>query len=254
MMIAAMMIVVHAAIAVKIQNKFHNKNISRIVYMRGVFLLYFKRQKKRKFVRLKRCLIAFFLTAITVLVVCEHQLDDFRPVYIRKQAEILSMNTVCDAVENTIEELNYSYSDLAVVKYSDSGSVQAIETDSIKINKIKAMISKQVEDEIEVIRDNEVKIPLGAFTYITVLSNCGPEIPVNFSIVGAFNCEIISTFESTGINQTIHHIKLIVTSKIMTTSLDYSGDIVFTTDFELAQTVIIGSVPNYYGNIHSQIN
>ena len=77
---------------------------------------------------------------------------------------------------------------------------------------------------------------------------------MNFSIIGAFNCEIISTFETAGINQTVHHIKLIVTSKIMTTSLDYSGDIVFTTDFELAQTVIIGTVPNYYGKLSTQIN
>lgn len=217
-------------------------------------MIYYNRLKKRRFFKLKRFVTAFLLITITVLIICEHQLDDFRPVYIRKQAEILSMNTVCDAVEDAIEKFNYSYSDLAVVKYSEAGEVQAIETDTLKINKIKAMISKQVEDEIEVIRDNEVRIPLGAFTYITVLSNLGPEIPVNFSIIGAFNCEIISTFESVGINQSIHHIKLIVTSKIMTTSLDYSGDIVFTTDFELAQTVIIGNVPNYYGKLSSQIN
>lgn len=253
-MIAVRMIVVLAVNVVKIPNNFHNIDAPRIVYTRGVFLLYRQRKKKRRYIRLKRFLAALILTSITILVVCEHQLDEFRPVYIRKQAEILSMNTVCDAVENAIEKLNYSYSDLAVVKYSDAGNVQAIETDTLKINKMKTMISKQVEDEIEVIRDNEVKIPLGAFTYITVLSNYGPEIAVNFSIVGAFNCEIISTFESTGINQTIHHIKLIVTSKIMTTSLDYAGDIVFTTDFELAQTVIIGTVPNYYGKLNSQIN
>lgn len=253
-MIAVMMIAALAANAAKILNNFHIKNISRIVYTRGVFLLYRQRREKRRFIRVKRFLIMLLLTAIAVLVICEHQLDDFRPVYIRKQAEILSMNTVCDAVEDSLERLNYSYSDLAVVRYSDVGDVQAIETDTLKINKMKSMISKQVEDDIEVIRDNEVKIPLGAFTYITVLSNYGPEIPVNFSIVGAVNSEIISTFESAGINQTIHHIKLIVTTKIMTTSLDYSGDIVFTTDFELAQTVIIGTVPNYYGKLQSLIN
>lgn len=253
-MIAVMMIAALAANAAKIPNNFHIKNISRIVYTRGVFLLYRQRREKRRFIRVKRFLIMLLLTTIAVLVICEHQLDDFRPVYIRKQAEILSMNTVCDAVEDSLERLNYSYSDLAVVRYSDAGDVQAIETDTLKINKMKSMISKQVEDDIEVIRDNEVKIPLGAFTYITVLSNYGPEIPVNFSIVGAVNSEIISTFESAGINQTIHHIKLIVTTKIMTTSLDYSGDIVFTTDFELAQTVIIGTVPNYYGKLQSLIN
>lgn len=217
-------------------------------------MIYYERYKKHRFSGLKKIVIIFFLILLAVLVICEHQLDDFRPVYIRKQAEILSMNTVCDAVEDAIEEFDYSYDDLAIVKYSDSGQVQAIETDSVKINQIKSKISKQVQDEIEIIRDSEVKIPLGAFTYITVLSNYGPEITMNFSIVGAFNCEIISTFESAGINQTIHHIKLIVTSKIMTTSLDYSGDIVFTTDFELAQTVIIGTVPNYYGKLSTQIN
>lgn len=217
-------------------------------------MIYYQRCKKHRFTKLKRLLIVFLLIVFAVLVICEHQLDDFRPVYIRKQAEILSMNTVCDAVEDTIEDLNYSYDDLAIVKYSDSGQVQAIETDSVKINLIKSKISKQVQDEIEIIRDSEVKIPLGAFTYITVLSSYGPEITMNFSIIGAFNCEIISTFETAGINQTVHHIKLIVTSKIMTTSLDYSGDIVFTTDFELAQTVIIGTVPNYYGKLSTQIN
>lgn len=217
-------------------------------------MIYYQRRKKKRFYRLKRLFIVFLLIIISAVLICEHQLDDFRPVYIRKQAEILSMTTVCDAVEDAIEELNYSYNDLAVIKYSNSGEVQAIETDSIKINKIKSIISKQVESEIEVIRDSEVKIPLGAFTYITILSNFGPEISMNFSIIGTFNCEIISTFESTAINQSIHHIKLIVTSKIMTTSLDYSGDIVFTTDFELAQTVIIGAVPNYYGKLTSGIN
>lgn len=217
-------------------------------------MIYYKRYKKHRFTKLKRFIIVFLLILLAILIICEHQLDDFRPVYIRKQAEILSMNTVCDAVEDAIEEFDYSYDDLAVIKYSDSGEVQAIETDSLKINKLKSKISKQVQDEIEIIRDSEVKIPLGAFTYITVLSNYGPEITMNFSIVGAFNCEIISTFEAAGINQTIHHIKLIVTSKIMTTSLDYSGDIVFTTDFELAQTVIIGNVPNYYGKLSAQIN
>lgn len=238
----------------KIPNDFHNKNISRVKYTRGVFLIYYQRRKKRRFYRLRRILFAFILMILFILIICEHQLDDMRPVYIRKQAEILSMNTVCDAVEGAIDELNYSYDDLAVIQYSNSGDVKAIETDTVKINQIKTKISKQVQEEIEIIRDNEIKIPLGAFTYITVLSNYGPEITMNFSIIGSFNCEIISTFENSGINQSIHHIKLLVTSKIMTTSLDYSGDIVFTTDFELAQTIIVGTVPNYYGKLSSQIN
>lgn len=35
----------------------------------------------------------------------------------------------------------------------------------------------------------------------------------------------------------------------MTTSLDYSGKITFTTDFEIAQSVIVGNIPSGYGSL-----
>lgn len=175
---------------------------------------------------------------------------DFRPEYIRTQAEIMSVNAVCDAVNSTISKLGYEYTDLAKIVYADNGTVQSIETDSIKINKIKASITKSVQKEIAKIYDNEIDIPIGSFTNITVLSNFGPCIPVTFNLTGSFSSEIISTFDEAGINQTVHHIKLLVTSKIMTTSLDYSGKIIFTTDFELAQSVIVGNTPSGYGSLY----
>lgn len=187
---------------------------------------------------------------IALIVFCEYQLLDFRPEYIRTQAEILSVNSVCDAVNNTLERLNYSYDDLAKIVYSDDGTVRSIETDSIKINKIKTDVTKEVQKEIAKIYDNEIKIPFGAFTNITVLSNVGPDIPLNFNLTGSFSSEIVSTFEEAGINQTIHHIRLMLTSSIMTTSLDYSGEMTFTTDFEIAQSVIVGNTPSGYGSLY----
>lgn len=187
---------------------------------------------------------------IACIIFCEVHLMDFRPEYIRTQAEILSVNSVCDAVNSTLIELGYDYKDLAKIVYSDNGTVQSIETDSIKINKIKSDITKAVQKEIAKVYDNEINIPIGSFTNITVLSNFGPCIPVTFNLTGSFSSEIISTFEEAGINQTVHHIKLLVTSKIMTTSLDYSGKMTFTTDFELAQSVIVGSTPSGYGSLY----
>ena len=151
----------------------------------------YRKRCKRKFVLLKKILLSVVLLIIGVTVFCEVHLSDFRPEYIRIQAEILSVNSVCDAVNNT----------------------------------------------------------LGAFTNITILSNVGPCIPVSFNLTGSFSSEVISTFEQAGINQTIHHIKLLLTSKIMTTSLDYSGKITFTTDFEIAQSVIVGNIPSGYGSL-----
>ncbi len=212
-------------------------------------MLYRKRRKIR-FKRFKCILLSLIFIFASVIVFCEYHLSDFRPEYIRIQAEILSVNSVCDAVNSALEKLDYNYNDIAKIVYADDGTVQAIETDSLKINRIKSEITKSVQQEIAKVYDNEIDIPLGAFTNITVLSNAGPPITLSFNLTGSFSSEIVSTFEQSGLNQTVHHIKLMLTSKIMTTSLDYSGNITFTTDYEIAQSVIVGRIPNTYGSLY----
>lgn len=210
-------------------------------------MLFYKRKKVR-FKKLKRLLLAVVSITIIVIVFCEQQLAEFKSEYIRIQAEIISVNSVCEAVNNSIRNFSYEYSDIAEVKYSSDGNVQAITTDSFKINELKADIMLSVQQEIAKIYDVDIDIPLGAFTDVTILSNYGPLINVSFNLTGSFSSEIVSTFESAGINQTVHHIRLILTSKIMTTSLDYSGNMTFSTDFEIAQSIIVGVTPQYCGN------
>lgn len=210
----------------------------------------YRTRRKVKFKRLKRAVLILIAFIIALTIFCECHLSDFRPEYIRIQAEILSVNSVCDAVNNTLEKIDFDYDDLATLICADDGTVQAIKTDSLKINKIKADVTLAVQEEIAKVYDNEIDIPLGSFTNITVLSNVGPNIKMTFNLTGSFSSEIISTFEQAGINQTIHHIRLILTSKIMTTSLDYTGNITFATDFEIAQSIIVGNIPSSYGNLY----
>lgn len=215
-------------------------------------MLFYKR-KKIKFKKLKCILLSFAVLIIATVIFCEQQLAEFKCEYIRIQAEIISVNSVCEAVNNSLKKFNYKYEDIANVKCSKDGTVQAITTDSVKINELKADIMLSVQQEIAKIYDVEIDIPLGSFTDITVLSNYGPMINVSFNLTGSFSSEIVSTFESAGINQTIHHIRLILTSKIMTTSLDYSGNMTFSTDFEIAQNIIVGATPEYNGNWYKSV-
>lgn len=210
----------------------------------------YRNRRRVKYRKLKKFIISTILIITTIIVFCEIHLSDFRPEYIRIQAEILSVNSVSDAVNSTLEKYDYSYDDIAKLSYSEDGRVVAVTTDSFKINKLKTEINKTVQKEIAKVYDNQIDIPIGSFTNITILSNVGPCVPVNFNLTGSFSSEIISTFEQAGINQTIHHIRLMLTSKIMTTSLDYSGNITFTTDFEIAQSIIVGEIPSSYGNLY----
>ncbi len=209
-----------------------------------------KRRFNRYFIRVL-CLIIFIsLLLIFAVRAFEAKASQFSRDYIVNFAGQITTDALSDAVKNTLNDLAFDYNDFAEVRYSSDGKVKSVETNSKNINNFKAAVTKAAQDEVAKIKRSEMKIPLGAFTGLTLLSNAGPEIPLTFCLTGNFNSKIESSFESAGINQTIHHIKLIITSHIVTGSVDHQGEMTFDTDFELAQSVIIGEIPTTYGGNH----
>ncbi len=220
---------------------------------RGVFLLY-RSAKLIKHKRIKAIIISFIamILALTIglIIMCESKLSDFMPEYIRTQSQLLSSDAITNAVNITLSDLNISYEDVVKITYSDTGVVRSIQTNTAELNKIKISVVNSAENELRKVHDCAVDIPLGAFTDISILSNTGPNININMSIEGSFNAKFVSTFEQAGLNQTIHHIKLLLTTNLITTSLDYKGSIAFEEDYEIAQTVIVGNIPDSYGSLY----
>lgn len=209
-----------------------------------------KKLRKQSKKVLKRIIAISIALTIVVTAFCEYQMKDFKCQYIILQAEKISSETIGKSVNDFLEEKTYSYDDFVILKYSPDGYVQSITTNSIKINEFKIGVIKKIKNNFQEINDIEIGIPMGAITGVTVLSNYGPEINMSFSLTGDFTAQIKSTFEETGINQTIHHIQLIVSSRVITTTLDYNGNLKFSSDFEIAQSIIIGKVPQSYRSIY----
>lgn len=207
----------------------------------------YRRRKRRRNYRWLAVLLSVLIFAVVVIKVFESHVSDLSYGYIPNAAQRVTTKAITDAVERYLGSNPPHYDDLATLHYSESGAVTAIETDSAKMNLLKSRLTRAAQDEVEKIKRCEVSIPLGAFTKLTLLSNTGPDITLNYSLTGSFDSEIISSFESAGINQTVHHLTLVVHSKIITASLDYRGELEFSTDFELCQSVIVGEVPNVNG-------
>lgn len=181
----------------------------------------------------------------------EQKASVFAQSYLPNFAQRITTEAVCGAVEKRIKEMKLGYSDLALINRDDSGNVKSIETNPANINLLKAEITKTAQGELVKIKHSAMYVPLGAFTGLTLISNSGPEIKLTFCLTGSFDSKIESTFESAGLNQTIHHIKLVLTSRIVTASVDFDKEITFDTDFELAQSVIVGQIPTTYGGYYS---
>ena len=199
------------------------------------------RRLRKRYRRLLRLGLAF------VLLICmvrgfEGQIGAFSKRYFPTFARQVTTRCVTEAVEEALDESHLSYGDLAAVQYSE-GEVCAIETDAAAVNRLKNCVLKKAEQKAETIHNSVMHVPLGAFTGLTLIANYGPQIPLSYCLTGSFSAELVSTFASAGMNQTVHHIRLEITASVITASVDFEDTLTFTTDYEVAQSVIAGRIP-----------
>ena len=202
---------------------------------------------KKKYVIKKK--IRFYLLFTGILLICsvifmETQIIPFEMKCVKKESKGTAIKILNNAVSKTIDNLKPTYNDIAIINYQENGEIKSIETNSVEINRIKTHIINDIQTTLDADKVYRFTVPLGAFTKINELSSFGPDIDVTFRLTGSVNCSIKSEFESAGINQTIHHIFLIIKADIITISPEFSKNINITSDYEIAQTVIIGNIPN----------
>ena len=168
-------------------------------------------------------------------------------VIIEKMKEIVEVS-VAEAVEDFLTDHRELTEELSDLHISSSG-VEAITTDSYKINLLKTGISHLSQQYIDrSASENGIDVPLLSLSGLVILSECGPNIHLKVGSQQTIHCDLTSTFSSGGINQTVHHISLIVSSEVTVYNPYRIKEIIKSeTSFEIAQSVIVGSVPSYSG-------
>lgn len=205
-------------------------------------------RKKRRF-GIKLLAVFFIIAGILVLVDMR-----VRPIIEKTaayQSKVLATRIINDTVYTELENGDYEYEDLVTVTYNSDNSVSAIESNMVGINKIKAKITKSVNDELTKIDQHDLSLALGTVSGFTSLYNQGPLIPVKVQPEGYVETSLISAFQSAGINQTLHRILLTVNVDISAIIPGYTASATVETTFVIAETVIVGDVPGAYTHVIS---
>lgn len=200
-------------------------------------------KKIRRYILLSGALLIVFV------IIFETQVSPFEQKCIQKQAKTISNRIINQSVLKVLKKLDYNYDDLAKINYSKNGEVKAISANSYNINRVKTKSMLEIQRKLDKEKYYNFTLPIGAFTQLTMLNNSGPDVTINFKLTGSVNCKIKNKFESAGINQTIHRIYLVVIAKIIVMSPTYTNEKVYKTNYEVAQTVVIGNIPSTYANI-----
>lgn len=213
------------------------------------------RRKRRKYrfnlinlskIGLKNKLFAFFCILIILVFLYVKYLAT--PIVVentRSQINDYATKSINYAVAETMNQ-NVSYGDLINIVKDNNNNVSYIETNSVRINLLSRTMSKVVLKNFLKCTENPIKISLGSFTGISILSGAGPKVAYFVNPFGEVYSSFSSNFESAGINQTYHKIYLTISLKVnvvlpfKTLTMNRSSQVL------LCETLIVGKIPEVY--------
>lgn len=162
--------------------------------------------------------------------------------------DIITME-INDIIAEKVLDGSIQYDDLTYFEKDGNGDIAALITNIPAINGLQAELTKAVTERLSDTSEIPIVVPLGNVIGGALLSGKGPYIPIEIISLSNVTTQFRNEFSSAGINQTRHQIMLDIDVSIGILLAGYSDywDSVHT-EVVIAETVIVGNVPNAYAN------
>ncbi len=209
---------------------------------------------RRKNSKKRQRTVGFFFLLIGLLVLLFQADGVIRSVirgYPMSVATGLMLEKMDQSMSHILSNEGQYLSNIDRVQYGKDGSVLAVETDTADLNRIKAEFSSELEKILRQQGDTiPIKVPIGTLIGNEYTLGRGPEIRFDLRYSWAVTTELNSTFYEAGINNSLHSIELNVKNKLFI--LIPWGNLTeeISTKYILAETVIIGKIPNAYTGVY----
>ena len=198
----------------------------------------------------------FFLAFIVVLIIslCFFLEKQIKPIIIssaESRAQTIAAEAINRVVYQKMKEMNLTYYDLVTLEKDNNSKISAISANMSEINKVKAEFATAITEQLSKTDNAVISVSLGK---LLNLPDGGPKIKLHLNMYGNVNTDISDSFSEAGINQTKHTIHLDVKSYVRILVPFYSVKAEVDSCIPIAQTIIIGDVPNTYTNIEKGEN
>ena len=201
--------------------------------------------KKRR----RRAKILFYSAlAVAALLLVRARLRPYVADLAEMEGKRLGADAITRAVVRVFSREKPEYADVVSVTYGADGRVVSLRADAAKLNALRLAVGDAVADELGEKPASSVKVSLGSLAG-ELFSGRGISVGVKLDTVGTVDVDFESEFVSAGINQTLHRIKMNVVVSFTILVATYRVDTKSTCAFDLAETVVVGSVPENYTDI-----
>ncbi len=190
-------------------------------------------------------LILLILSGILLLMFRSRYRDVIRELA-QTQVKNTTSDLANDAIAKQIADGIIQYDRIVFFEKDLDGRITALKTNMSEINRLKTDILNIINDEILALDTSDIGIPLGSFFLPELLSGKGPVIPVNVLSIRNSDAAFSSNFVQAGINQTLHQLIMLVSVDVAILVLGQTSSFTITSEVVVAETVIVGSVPNTF--------
>lgn len=160
-------------------------------------------------------------------------------------------NYITAAIDQTVTAQAVSYTDLVTLERSESGDIVALTSNMACANVLRAQLLDAALTALNELEIMEIEVPLGTICDWDLLSGIGPSVKVRILYTGTASAEFENAFSSAGINQTCHQIFFQVNADISVLLPGRQYNTTVSTDVCVAETIIVGKVPETYLQIES---
>ncbi len=206
--------------------------------------------------RRRYCENAFLIKSAAVLLAVAVLLSlvfyKMRPVILRyaeSTAETLLLDASNKAILDILNEQNVSYNDIVSISREESGRVTSLETDIVKINSLKSLVSNRLSEIIAGKEYYDLYIPLGTFFSSVYTSGYGPKIHFKMQLTATARVNFSHEFKSAGINQVLHIVMVDMDISGSLVITGYNGVISVKNQVMAAQTIIVGTTPEAFTSV-----
>ena len=154
-----------------------------------------------------------------------------------------------EAVEALLDSGEIDYDNIIFLEKDVNGAITALKTNIAEVNRLKTRILAIVDTMLLDLDVNEIGLPMGSVVFPTLFSGSGPVLPVKVLSISNSDAEYRNVFSEAGINQTAHQIMMDVIVDMTILSPAGTESVRVVSSVVVAETVIVGNVPQSYVNV-----
>ena len=155
------------------------------------------------------------------------------------------------SINNIIQNSMYSASkniksEDFILRSDNNGRLEYLSVNSIIVNNICAETASTVSQNLNNLTTSKIRLPLGVFTGLPILSHFGPSTTIRLQPIGDATADYETSMTQAGVNQVNFQDWINVHTTVSIVNPLWSKDLEITRKLTLVNTVFNGEIPKTY--------